>query len=122
MRVAEELRGISASFSVAAKRSSIGFALSRAIAFSLARRGPSCFDIFRRRLFFSIELFLAIRVSWVSAFEGLASPSLPEREVECRQQGARFVVGACGRADGNVHAPDFGCLVVVDFRENDVLL
>jgi hypothetical protein len=37
--------------------------LSRAIAFSLARFGAICFDIARRRLFFSIELFFAIRVS-----------------------------------------------------------
>src|SRR4029079_2204920 len=48
--------------------------------------------------------------------------SLPEREVESRQQCARLVVGASGRADGDVHAPDVGDLVVIDFRENDVFL
>jgi hypothetical protein len=63
MRVAAELRGSSASFNVAAKRSSIGFALSRAIAFSFVRRAENCFVIRRRRLFFSIELFFAIRIS-----------------------------------------------------------
>jgi hypothetical protein len=60
MRVADELRGISASFSVAANRSSIGLFLSCAIAFKRARRPAICFVILRRRLFFSIELFFAI--------------------------------------------------------------
>src|SRR5256885_1537608 len=53
------------------------------------------------------------------AFSG---PSLPEREIESGQQGARFLVGARGRADRDVHAPDLGRLVVVDLREHDVLL
>jgi len=38
MRDGDELRGSSASLSVAAKRSSVGLFLSRAIAFSRARR------------------------------------------------------------------------------------
>jgi hypothetical protein len=63
MRVAEELRGISANFRVAAKRSSIGLDLSRAISLSFERRAENCFVILRRRLFFSIELFFAIRIS-----------------------------------------------------------
>jgi len=60
MRVLDELRGNSASFSDAAKRSSIGSFLSYAIAFNFARRLAYCFAILRRRLFFSIELFFAI--------------------------------------------------------------
>jgi hypothetical protein len=63
MRVADELRGSSASFSVAAKRSSVGLDLSMAIAFSRVRRPEYFFDSLRRRLFFSIELFFAIRFS-----------------------------------------------------------
>src|SRR4030081_2120881 len=69
MRVADELRGISASLSVAANRSSIGVFLSRAMALNRERR-PECFLVsLRRLLFFSIELFFAINVSWISASE-----------------------------------------------------
>src|SRR5438045_9751367 len=107
MRVADELRGISASFSVAANRPSIGFLLSAMIAFSFARLGAAFFVIRLRRLFFSIELFFAMLGSWVSAFERPVSVSLPEREIECGQQGARLVVSAGGRAYRHVHAPPF---------------
>src|SRR5450756_1137828 len=122
MRVADELRGSSASFSVAAKRSSIGFFLSAMMAFSFARLGAAFLVIRLRRLFFSIELFFAMLGSWVSAFAVLVSNSLPEREIESGQQRARLVVGGCGSADRDVHAPRFPHLVEVDFGENDVLL
>src|SRR5262245_33137745 len=124
MRVGDELRGISASFSEAAKRSSIGLVLSIAIALSRERRPENFLASLRRRLFFSIELFFAIKVSWVSAFEAWFEilASLPEREVECGQQRTRLVVGLGGGADRDVHAPDIRRLVVVDLRENDVLL
>src|SRR5712691_8880043 len=122
MRVADPLRGNSASFRLAANRSSIGLFLSRAIAFRRERRPDIDLAIRRRRLFFSIELFFAMRVSWVSAFEEAYGPSLPEREIECFEQLARLLVGARGGADGDVHAPDLGRLVVVDLREDDVLL
>src|SRR5208282_2444207 len=56
-----------------------------------------------------------------SASEGFPA-SLPERKIECRQQGARLVVVARGGAHGDVHAPDVGGFVVVDLREHDVLL
>src|SRR3954469_18673394 len=69
IRVADELRGISASFRVAAKRSSIGLVLSALISFSRARFGAAFLVIRRRRLFFSTELFFAMLGSWVSAFE-----------------------------------------------------
>src|SRR5215510_10366306 len=121
MRVAEELRGSSASLSVAANRSSIGLVLSRAIALSRARRPEYFLVSRRRRLFFSIELFFAINVSWLSASEERPS-SLPEREVECGQQRARFRVGARRCADRDVHPPDVGHLVVVDLGEDDVFL
>src|ERR1700730_7333726 len=120
MRDGEELRGSSASLSVAAKRSSVGLLLSRAISLSRARRPENFSANRRRRLFFSIELFFAIRVSWCSAFEG--SPSLPEGKVECAEQRARFSVGLGGRANRDVHAPNIGRLVVVDLGEDDVLL
>src|SRR5947209_10401913 len=120
MRVAEELRGSSASLRVAANRSSIGLVLSRAMALSRARR-PEYFLLSRRRLlFFSIELFFAINVSWLSAFE--ERPSLPEREIECGQQRARLIVRLGAGANRDVHPPDIGRLVVVDFGEDDVLL
>src|SRR6476620_7032779 len=60
IRVADELRGSSASFSVAAKRSSIGFLRSAMMALSFARFGSAFLVIFFRRLFFSIELFFAM--------------------------------------------------------------
>src|SRR5437764_12866511 len=88
MRVADELRGISASFSVAANRSSIGFFLSAMIAFSFARLGAAFLVIRLRRLFFSIELFFAMLGSWFSAFVRLFSVSLAERGVACGTLGA----------------------------------
>src|SRR3979490_739338 len=69
IRVADELRGSSASFSVAANRSSIGPFLSAIVAFSFALFGAAFFVMRLRRLFFSIELFFAMLGSWVSAFE-----------------------------------------------------
>src|SRR5712671_3761904 len=122
IRVADELRGISASFSVAAKRSSIGFFLSAMMALSFARFCAAFLVIFLRRLFFSIELFFAMLGSWVSAFERLVSVSLPEREIECGQQCSRFVVGPRRGAYRDVHTPRFPHLVEVDFGENDMFL
>src|SRR5215469_15305022 len=123
MRVADELRGISASFKVAAKRSSIGLVLSAMIAFRRARLGAAFFDIRLRRLFFSTELFFAMLGSWVSAFERLwFSVSLPEREIESGQQGPRLVVGLGRGADRDVHATRLRDLVEIDLGENDVLL
>src|ERR1700712_2359347 len=122
MRVADELRGSSASFSVAANRSSIGFFLSAMMAFSFARLGAAFLVIRLRRLFFSIELFFAMLGSWVSAFERLVSVSLPEREIECGQQCAGFVVGARRGAYRDFHPPCLPHLVEVDFGENDVFL
>jgi hypothetical protein len=70
MRVAEELRGNSASLRVAANRSSIGSFLSWAVALSALRRLENFFAIRRRRLFFSIILFFAILLApYDSAFE-----------------------------------------------------
>src|ERR1700730_8107815 len=119
MRVAEELRGSSASLRVAANRSSIGLVLSRAMALSRARRPEYFLLSLRRLLFFSIELFFAINVSWLS---GAPMSSLPERKVERAQQRSRLVVGFRAGAHGNVHPPDVGDLVVVDLGKDDVLL
>src|SRR5215470_18656471 len=123
MRVADELRGISASFRVAANRSSIGSFLSAMIAFNRSRLAAAFFTIRLRRLFFSTELFFAMLGSWVSAFERLwFSVSLPEREIESGQQGPRLVVGVGRGADGDVHATGLRDLVEIDLGENDVLL
>src|SRR4051812_39342630 len=122
MRVADELRGNSASFNVAAKRSSIGFFLSAMMAFSFARLGAAFLVILFRRLFFSIELFFAMLGSWVSAFEMPVSVSLPEREIEFSQQRAGLIIRRCCRAHRDVHAPRFPHFVEIDFGENDVLL
>src|SRR6266852_6879552 len=122
MRVADELRGSSASFSVAANRSSIGFFLSAMMAFSRARLGAAFLVICLRRLFFSIELFFAMLGSWVSAFERLTSVSLPEREIECAQQCSSFVVGPRRGAYRDIHTPRFPHLVEIDLGENDVFL
>src|SRR3569833_1617689 len=123
MRVADELRGISASFNVAAKRSSIGSFLSAMIAFNRSRLAAAFFTIRLRRLFFSTELFFAMLGSWVSAFERLwVSVSLPKQEKESGQQGPRLFVGLGRGADGDVHTAGFRDLVEVDLGENDVFL
>src|ERR1700754_964892 len=122
MRVIDELRGNEASFWEAANRSSIGFFLSAMMAFKGSRLAFAFCAIFRRRLFFSIELFFAMRLSRGSAFESVSQPSLPEREIECGQQRARLLVVRRRRADRDVHAPGLARLVEVDFREHDVLL
>src|SRR5437588_12936527 len=111
-RVPEELRGSSASLSAAANRSSIGSDLSRATALSRWRRPENFLASLRRRSFFSIELFFAILD--LLTLPRLRTASLPEREIERRQQRPRLVVGLGRGADHDVHAPDFGRLVVVD--------
>src|ERR1051326_1769178 len=63
MREGAPLRGSAASLREAANRSSIGFVLSIAIAFRRERLPANFFAILRRRLFFSIELVFAIRLS-----------------------------------------------------------
>jgi hypothetical protein len=66
MRVGAELRGSSASLTRASKRSSISFVMSLATVRSSRRLAANFFTSRRRRLFFSIELFLAMyRVSGV---------------------------------------------------------
>src|SRR5262245_54225998 len=124
MRVLEELRGTSASLSAAAKRSSIGSDLSRAIALSRARRPENFLASLRRLSFFSTELFFAILSSLLSSprLRRPIGPSLPERKIERGQQRPRLVVGLGRGADHDIHAPDFGRLVVVDLGEHDVLL
>src|SRR4029450_7516747 len=53
---------------------------------------------------------------------GVSCVSLPEREIECGQQGTRLVVGTRRGANRDVHAARFRNLVEIDFGENDVLL
>ncbi|CAH1678074.1 hypothetical protein BOSEA31B_14650 [Hyphomicrobiales bacterium] len=64
MRIFAELRGSSASFRRARKRSSMGWLSSLAIARRRARRPANFFTSFLRRSLFSTELFLAIDLSW----------------------------------------------------------
>src|SRR3954463_1783105 len=47
---------------------------------------------------------------------------MPERETEGGEEGARLVVGLRGGVDGDVHATERVDLVVIDLRENDLLL
>src|SRR3546814_17270748 len=72
-RILAELRGSSASFSTASKRSSGDASLFLIAAFSLERLAAYCAESFSRRLFFSTELVFAIsailsRLSSVTAF------------------------------------------------------
>src|SRR5215510_525143 len=83
-------------------------------AFSLARLPASCLLSFLRRLFFSIELVLAISRPLPSL--------LPEGEIEGAEQSPRLIVGLRRRAHHDIHAPDLLDLVVGDFREDDVFL
>src|SRR5579862_3828888 len=122
MRTVAELRGSSASLRVAANRSSIVAFLSRATALSLARRPEYCFASLVRRLFFSIELVFAIKVSMFPRLRTPESSSLPEREIEGREQGAGLLVVLRRRADDDVQPQDRFRLVVVDLGENDVFL
>src|SRR5690348_5899454 len=111
MRVGEELRGSSASLRRAAKRSSAGSFRSDAMSFSRLRLAAYCAASLRRRLFFSTELVLAIHISQ-RPFGLTRGPLAAERKIETTKQLARFVVGAGGGADHNVHAPDLVDLVV----------
>src|ERR1700722_2548502 len=106
MRVAEELRGISASFSRALKRSSGGSDLSAARAFKRARLGASRFTSAVRLRFLSMELVFAMDV-------GLPG-SIGERHVEALKQRSGFGVGLCRGDDDDVHAANVADLVVID--------
>src|SRR4051812_13349524 len=115
MRTAAELRGSSASFRRASKRSSRGRLSSLAVALRAARFAAyfatRVFTISLRftALFFAIVFFPSRSV-------------LHERELELGQKRAGFVVSPGRGADDDVHAPHLVDLVVVDFREHDVFL
>src|SRR6185369_14117980 len=47
--------------------------------------------------------------------------SILERELERGEQSFRFCIGLRGRGDADVHTPESIDLVVLDFRENDLL-
>src|SRR6185369_1331073 len=98
MRVLDELRGSSASFSRASKRSSSGRLSLLAIAFNASRLAAYCLTSFLTCSLRFTALFLAIV---------LTPPlRLHEGELEFLQKRARFLVGLGGRADHDVHAPD----------------
>src|SRR3712207_6662876 len=116
MRTFEELRGSSASFRRASKRSSSGRLSSLAIAFSSSRLAA---------YFLTRPLTISLRLTALFlAMSCLASRSAlvgGERELELTKQLAGFLVGLRGRRHDDVHAPDLVDLVVVDLREHDVL-
>src|SRR5258705_5837723 len=115
MQVLDELRGSSASFSRASKRSSSGRASLTATAFSASRLAAYCLTRAWTRRLRLTALFFAI-----SSFLPALGLSLGERELEFLQKRARFVVGLRSRGDDDVHAPHLVDLVVVDLREHDV--
>src|SRR3974390_201165 len=113
MRTFEELRGSSASFRRAAKRSSSGRFWSLATFFRASRLAAYCLT---RRLTMSLRLTVL--------FLAMCLASLPalERELELGEERLGLLVGPGRGADDNVHAPDLVDLVVVDLREHDVFL
>src|SRR2546430_1512996 len=116
MRVLDELRGNSASFSRASKRSSSGRASLFAIAFSSVRLAAYCLTRSWTRRLRLTALFLAM----VLFPPALGRLGRNERELEFLEKRTRFVVGLRGRGDDDVHAPHLVDLVVVDLREHDV--
>src|SRR6185295_14664426 len=115
MRVADELRGSSASLRRASKRSSRGSASLLAVAFSASRLAAYCLTSFLTRSLRLTALFLAMCFSFPLL-------RLRERELEFPKKLASFVVGLRSGGDDDVHAPDLVDLVVVDLREHDVFL
>src|SRR5215469_14202215 len=112
MRVAEELRGNSASFRRALKRSSGGSDLSAAIALRRARFGARRFTRAVRLRFLSMELVFAM-----DRFPG----SVGERHVEAFEQGFGFGVRSRRRDDDDVHPANVANLVVIDLGEDELL-
>src|SRR4051812_5324237 len=74
-----------------------------------------------------VSAHLELRLALLLVHERLLRHALPlcfgtaEREPEGAQQGATLVVGAGGRADGDVHAAHRVDLVVIDLREDQLL-
>src|SRR5690606_736859 len=109
MRTGLASRGSACSFSCACQRSSslaVGLLM---IALSSARLAAYFLTIRARLRSRSImETFAMFHL-------------LPEREAECFQQRATFLVGLRRGRDGNVQPPDRIDLVVLDLREDDLL-
>src|SRR5574337_1862998 len=120
MRTEEPLRGKAASLMRASNRSSIGRPSSFATSSRRLRRPANFFTRRCLRKLFSTALFFATQAS---NFPRLSiSNSLPEREVERAQQGPRFRVCPCRRADHDIKSKHGFGLVVVDLGKKDVLL
>src|ERR1700687_4576579 len=117
MRVADELRGSSASLRRAANRSSGGSDMLFATSLSFTRFAAYSLTSRTRRLFFSTELFFAIVSGPISPWPA----SFGERKLKRREQSPRFVIRSCRGADRNVHAPDRIDLVIVDLGKHAVL-
>src|SRR5260370_4512785 len=115
MRVADELRGNSASLSRAANCSSGGSERSSAIALSRARFDAMRFTSCARRRFLSTELFFAMGTR-------VLGRSVDERHLEATEEGLRLRMGPRRRDEDDVHAAHGIDLVVVDLREHQLLL
>src|SRR5712664_293169 len=76
----------------------------------------------RRTLNFSTVLRRFWSRSFSASLAILGSLSVLEGEAERRQQRPRLVVGFRRGGDGDVHAPQDVDLVVIDLREDDLLL
>src|SRR5260370_16580507 len=97
MRVADELRGNSASLSRAANCSSGGSERSSAIALSRARFDAMRFTSCARRRFLGPELFFAMGTR-------LLGRSVYERHLEATPQGLPLPIAPRPRSDHHVHA------------------
>src|SRR3982750_777853 len=129
------LRGISASFSRAIRRSVSSLDSSSAIAFSRAYLPAYFLTSFLRRSFLLIELSFAMDLSSLlscslsrlreraNRLRGLFGLLLlREREVEEPEQFARLLVRLRGGGDDDVHAAHLLDAVIVDLGEHDLLL
>src|SRR5215472_15797350 len=109
-RTGEAFRGSCCSCSRASWRSSSERFTSLMVASCAARRAANLATVLRR---FSSRL---MRASLAMESSGL------EREAERGEQRPRLVVRLCSRGDGDVEPTQGVDLVVLDFRENDLLL
>src|SRR5262249_18021676 len=98
--------------------------LRRASSFASSEARESCTissSWARLALNFS-TVFLRFSLRSLTASLAMRSSSVLEGEAERGQQRARLVVGFRRGGDGDVHAPELVDLVVVDLREDDLLL
>src|SRR5690348_14196549 len=110
-RTGDASRGSFCSLRRASSRASSEARESLRISSSAARFALNFSTVWRRFWLRSFTASLAIG----------GSLSVPEREAERGEQGARLVVRLRRRGDGDVHAPERVDLVVLDLGEDDLL-